>query len=140
MCVSRHRLTPRQQEHLREVLVVDEAHISVEAAYRYAQQVCDVFHQDPPAQVRRMAARLIESLPTYPIPEIGRLGRTLRTWKDALDAYFDTGEASNGPTEAINEIMEPGRRAAKGYRNPTNYQLRKLPIAGGLDTSTHAQL
>jgi len=38
-------------------------------------------------------------------------------------AYFDTGGASNGPTEA-----------------PTNYQLRMLLIAGGLDASTHTQL
>ena len=83
---------------------------------------------------------LIEPLPTCPIPEIARLGRTLRKWKDALDAYFDTSGASNGPTEAINGIIELGRRTARGYRNPTNYQLRMLLIAGGLDASTHTQL
>ena len=55
-------------------------------------------------------------------------------------AYFDTGGASNGPTEAINGIIELGRRTARGYRNPTNYKLRMLLIAGGLDTSTHTQL
>ena len=43
-------------------------------------------------------------------------------------------------TEAINGIIELGRRIAKGYCNPTNYQLRMLLIAGGLDTSTHTQL
>jgi len=55
-------------------------------------------------------------------------------------AYFDTAGASNGPTEAINGIIELGRRTARGYRNPTNYQLRMLLIAGGLDASTHTQL
>ena len=69
-----------------------------------------------------------------------RLGSTLRKWKDAFLAYFDTGGASNGPTEAINGIIELGRRTARGYRNPTNYQLRMLLIAGGLDASTHTQL
>ena len=34
---------------------------------------------------------------TVTIPEIARLGRTLRTWKDAHLAYFDTGAASNAP-------------------------------------------
>ena len=29
---------------------------------------------------------------------------------------------------------------ARGYRNPTNYKLRMLLIAGGLDASTHTQL
>ena len=134
------RLTPRQKERLREAFTADEAHISVEVAYLLTQQVRDVFHQDTPAQGRRLAARLIESLPRCPIPEIARLGRTLRKWKDALDAYFDTDGASNGPTEAINGIIELGRRTARGYRNPTNYQLRMLLIAGGLDASTHTQL
>ena len=77
---------------------------------------------------------------TSPPPEIARLGRTLCKWKDAFLAYFDTGGASNGPTEAINGIIELGRRAARGYRNPTNYQLRMLLITGGLDASTHTQL
>ena len=48
--------------------------------------------------------------------------------------------SQNGPTEAINGIIELGRRIARGYRNPTNYQLRMLLIAGGLDASTHTQL
>ena len=134
------KLTPRQQERLREAFTADEAHISVEVAYLLTQQVRDVFHQDTPAQGQRLAARLIESLPACSIPEIARLGRTLRKWKDAFLAYFDTGGASNGPTEAINGIIELGRRTARGYRNPTNYKLRMLLIAGGLDASTHTQL
>ena len=76
--------------------------ISVSKSPTFTGQVREVFHQDTPAHGRRLAARLIESLPACPIPEIARLGRTLRKWKDALDAYFDTGGASNGPTEAIN--------------------------------------
>ena len=134
------RLTPRQKERLREAFVADEAHISVEVAYHCAQQVRDVFHQATPAHGRHLAARLIQRLPACPIPEIARLGRTLRKWKDAFLAYFDTDGASNGPTEAINGIIELGRRTARGYRNPTNYRLRMLLIAGGLDASTHTQL
>ena len=134
---SRDRLTKRQKERLREAFTADEAHISVEVAYLLTQQVREVFHQATPAQGQRLAAHLVERLPACPIPEIARLGRTLRKWKDAFLAYFDTGGASNGPTEAINGIIELGRRTARGYRNPTNYQLRMLLIAGGLDASTH---
>lgn len=94
---SRRRLTPRQKERLREALVADEAHISVEVAYHCAQQVREVFHQATPVQGQRLAARLIERLPTCPIPEIARLGRTPRKWKDAFLAYLDTGGASNAP-------------------------------------------
>ena len=137
---SRHKFTPRQKERLREAFTADEAHISVEVAYHCAPQVRDVFHQDSPAQGRRLAAHLVERLPTCPIPEIARLGRTLRKWKDASLAYFGTDGADNGPAKAINGIIELGRRTARGYRNPTNYQLRTLLIAGGLETSTHTQL
>ena len=114
--------------------------ISVSKSPTFTGQVREVFHQATPTQGRRLAAHLVERLPTCPIPEIARLGRTLRKWKDALDAYFDTAGASNGPTEAINGIIELGRRTARGYRNPTNYQPRMLLIAGGLDASTHTQL
>ena len=137
---SHHKLTPRQQERLREAFMADEAHISVEVAYYCAQQVRDVFHQATPTQGRRLAAHLIERLPTCPIPEIARRGRTLRRWKDAFLAYFDTGGACNGPTEAINGIIELGRQIARGYRNLTNYQLRMLLIAGSLYASIHTQL
>ena len=121
-CAPRTRkLTPRQQERLREAFTADEAHISVEVAYLLTQQVRDVFHQDTPAQGQRLAAHLIESLPACPIPEIARLGRTLRKWKDALDAYFDTGGASNGPTEAINGHYRTGQTHRQ--RLPQPHQL-----------------
>ena len=94
---ARDRLTKRQKERLREAFTADEAHISVEVAYLLTQQVRDVFHQATPAQGQRLAAHLIQRLPACPIPEIARLGRTLRKWKDALDAYFDTDGASNAP-------------------------------------------
>ena len=127
-------------ERLRTAFTGDEAHISVEVAYHCAQQVRDLFHQATPTQGQRLAAHLIERLPACPIPKIARLGRTLRKWKDVFLAYFDTGGAGNEPTEAINGIIELGRHTAKGYRNPTNHQLRMLLIAGGLDAATHTQL
>ena len=71
--------------------------ICVAVAYHCAQHVRDAFHQPTPAHGRRLATRLVERLPTCPIPEIARLGRTLRRWKDAFLAYFDTAGASNAP-------------------------------------------
>ena len=101
----RDRLTKRQQERLREAFTADEAHISVEVAYHCAQQVRDVFHQDTPTQGRRLAAHLIERLPTYPIPEIARLGRPLCKWKDAFLAYFNTGGGSNAPHRSHQQTL-----------------------------------
>jgi len=45
-------------------------------------------------------------------------------------AYFDTGGASNGPTEAVNLLIEKIRRVGHGYRNFANYRLRLLLHCG----------
>ena len=52
---SRHRLTPRQKERLREALVADEAHISVDVAY-----------------LHRASARGLPPSHTHPRPTPGR--------------------------------------------------------------------
>ena len=95
--------------------------ISVSMSPSFTGQVREVFHQAIPAQGQRLAARLIQRLPACPIPEIARLGQTLRKWKDALDAYFDTGGASNGSTEAINGHYRAGQTHRQ--RLPQPHQL-----------------
>jgi transposase len=64
-------------------------------------------------------------------PEVARLGRTLRAWRQQLLAYFATKGVSNGGTEAINLLIEKTRRIAHGFRNYTNYRLRILLVADG---------
>ena len=96
-------------------------HTSVSTSPTFTGQVCEVFHHATPGQGRRLAARLIQRLPACPIPEIARLGQTLRKWKDALDAYFDTGGASNGSTEAINGHYRAGQTHRQ--RLPQPHQL-----------------
>ena len=49
-------------------------------------------------------------------------------------------EPATAQPKPSTDIIELGRRTARGYRNPTNHQLRMLLIAGGLDASTHTQL
>ena len=134
------RLTARQQTRLETAFAAHPDHVAVEVAYMCAQDVRDVFHQPTPAQGRRLAEKLINSLPSCPIPEIARLGKTLRRWRTAFLAYFDTDGASNGGTEAINGLIELGRRIARGFRNFEHYRLRMLLITGGLDASPHTQL
>lgn len=96
-----------------------------------------VFHQKNPAEGRRIAEHVISPSPSCPIPEIARLGRTLKQWREPFLAYFDTAGASNGGTEAINGLIELHRRVVRGFRNRTNYRQRMLLIGGGL---THPHL
>jgi len=125
-------LTDRQRARLAAAIEADPRHDGVFVAWQCAQQLRSIYHQPTPSAGRRIAEKVLASFPGCPIPEIARLGRTLRQWRTQLLAYFTTGGASNGGTEAINGLIELHRRVARGFRNRTNYRLRMLLIGGGL--------
>ncbi len=130
-------LTDRQRARLAAAWAADERHVEVELAWRCAQQVRSAYHQDSHAAGRQVAEKILESFTSCPIPEVARLGRTLKQWRTEFLGYFDTNGASNGGTEAINGLIELHRRVARGFRNRDNYRLRMLLIGGGLDPSPH---
>jgi transposase len=125
-------LTDKQRTRLARPIEADEAHDGVLLAWQCAQQLRSAYQQKNLADGRRIAERVVNSFHTCPIPEIARLGRTLRRWRSAFLAYFTTSRTTNGGTEAVNGIIELHRRLARGYRNRHNYRLRMLPAAGGL--------
>lgn len=110
-------LTQRQQARLDTAFAARLEHVEVELAYRCAQQVRAVYHQTTLTAGRALAQTVIDSLPGCPVPEIARLGRTLKQWASEFLGYFDTNRASNGGTEAINGLIELHRRIARGFRN-----------------------
>jgi len=130
-------LTERQRGRLEAAWIADERHVEVEIAYRCALQVRSAYHQATHADGKKVAETVLASFPSCPIPEVARLGRTLKQWREAFLGYFDTDGASNGGTEAINGLIELHRRIARGFRNRANYRLRMLLIGGGLDASPH---
>ena len=95
------RLTKKQQARLNAAFVADERHVEVEVAYLCSQQLRSVYHQPTQALGRAVAEKVVDSFPTCPIPEVRRLGKTLKQWRTAFLAYFTTDGASNGGTEAI---------------------------------------
>lgn len=131
------KLTDRQRARLDKAIAADERHDEVHIAWQCAQQLRSAYKAKNPAEGRRIAEKVLTSLPTCPIPEIKRLGNTLKQWRQAFLAYFDTGRANNGGTEAMNGLIELHRRVARGFRNRDSYRLRMLLIGGGL---THPHL
>lgn len=126
------RLTDRQRDRLGRAIAADDAHDEVLIAWQAAQQIRTAYRTKNLPEGRRLAERVLASLPSCPIPEIARLGRTLRKWRTAFLAYFTTDRSSNGGTEAVNGLIELARRIARGFRNRDNYRLRMLLVAGGL--------
>jgi hypothetical protein len=78
---------------------------------------------------RRLAATVLTSLPTRPIPEAARSGAPLKQWREAFLGHLDTNWASNDGTEAVNALIELHRRTARGFRNRDNCRLRMLLTA-----------
>ncbi len=66
---------------------------------------------------------------TVEVPEVTRMATTIDTWQDEVLAFFDT-RASNAPTESTNVKIKSIRRAARGFRNCSNYRARILLHAG----------
>jgi transposase len=103
-------------------------------AWQCAQQLRSASQCSNHDQGRRIAEKVLATFPSCPIPEIARLGRTLKQWRQAFLAYFTTGRSSNGGTEAVNGLIELHRRIARGFTNRHNYRLRMLLIGGGLSS------
>jgi transposase len=91
--------------------------------------------------VERLAVDLQdESCP----PEINRLGRTIARWATQITNWHRSG-LSNGPTEAINNLIKRIKRIGFGFRRFRNYRIRALLYAGKpnwalLDTLTPARI
>ncbi len=99
-------------------------------AWQCYQQLRSIYHASAD-QGRKICHKVLDSFPSCPIPEVARLGRTLKAWRQQVLAYFDTHGVSNGGTEAINLIIEKVRRLAHGFRDFEHYRLRILLAGSG---------
>jgi transposase len=61
--------------------------------------------------------------------EVRSLGRTLRHWRDHIVAWHEA-RATNGPTEAMNNLIKRIKRIGFGFRRLRHYRVRALLYAG----------
>jgi transposase len=64
----------------------------------------------------------------YPI-EVNSLGRTLQRWLEQIVAWHKAF-VSNGPTEAVNNLIKRIKRIGFGFRRFASYRIRVLLYAG----------
>ena len=127
------KLTDKQWARLEKAIAArPEDHLQVYLAWSCSQQLRSAYRHTNLLEGRKIAEKVLATFSSCPIPEIARLGRTLKRWSAAFLAYFDTARSNNGGTEAVNGLIELHRRVARGFRNYDNYRLRMLLIGGGL--------
>lgn len=61
--------------------------------------------------------------------EVRRLGRSTARWRDQIIAWHRL-HVSNGPIEAVNNLVKRVKRVAFGMRNSAHYRMRSLLCAG----------
>ena len=132
-------LTEKQQAKIIHCLEAGDPNGEVNLAWQCYQQLRSIYHAGPDQGRticqkilgRTICQKILDSFPSCPIPEVARLGKTLKAWRQQVLAYFDTTGVSNGGTEAINLIVEKVRRLAHGFRDFEHYRLRILLAASG---------
>ena len=116
----------RQRQRLDAALDAGDPTGQVTAAWLVAQHLMAAYATPDRTAGRAAAEHAITLALTCPVPEITRLGRTLRGWRTEYLARFDQPDVSNGPTECLNLKVKNTKRVARGYRSFRNYRLRLL--------------
>ena len=99
-------------------------------AYRVKGRLREFYRTTGPAQARLLLEELVHHcLKKAMSPEVQRLGRTLQRWSDKI-CNFHIARLSNGPTEALNNLIKRIKRVGFGFRNFDNYRARALLYAG----------
>jgi transposase len=124
------KLDEKAAARLASLLELGDPEAEVAIAYRVKERVRDFYRTLDATEARAMLEELMDHClrPSMP-PEIQKLGRTIRQWFDKI-CNFHVARVSNGPTEAINNLIKRIKRVGFGFRNFQNYRIRALLYAG----------
>jgi transposase len=130
LLMGEERLDDKAAERLLSLLELGDPNAEVAIAYRVKERLRDFYREPDLGEARRILQDLKGHCinPAMP-PEIQRLGRTIGTWFDKICNYH-VARMSNGPTEALNNLIKRIKRVGFGFRNFENYRIRALLYAG----------
>lgn len=124
------KLDERAASRLASLLALGDPDAEVAIAYRVKERLRDFYRTFDVDEARTMLEELKDHcLRRNMPPEIQKLGRTIKTWFEKI-CNFHLARVSNGPTEAINNLIKRIKRVGFGFRNFENYRIRALLYAG----------
>ncbi|MDP4013021.1 MAG: transposase, partial [Candidatus Nanopelagicales bacterium] len=124
------RLSESGTSKLLGLLAAGDPDGDVATAWRAKEAVRDIYTHTNATLAMEWTERLATELtrPDQPI-EVRSLGRTLKRWKHQIVAWHQA-HVTNGPTEAVNNLIKRVKRAAFGFTSFRNYRIRSLLYAG----------
>lgn len=124
------RLDDRGRTKLLGLLDAGDPKGEVRTAWHTKETVRGIYNIDDPDTAAEFVTRLGHDLQDDDCPpEINKLGRTIVRWRHQISAWHQA-RVSNGPTEAINNLIKRVKRVAFGFRRFRNYRIRALLYAG----------
>jgi transposase len=130
LLMGEEKLDDEATARLASLLELGDPGAEVAIAYRIKERLRDFYATRDPDEARALLDELKDHcLKRAMPPEIQKLGRTIRHWFDKL-CNFHLARVSNGPTEALNNLIKRTKRIAFGFRNFENYRIRALLYAG----------
>jgi transposase len=124
------RLEEDGREKLLGLLRAGDPHGEVTTAWHAKEAVRELYTHTDPTLALAFVERLADDMCDTDNPiEVRSLGRTLRRWKQQIAAWHRS-HVSNGPTEAVNNLIKRVKRAAFGFTSFRNYRIRSLLYAG----------
>ena len=123
-------LSDKAAARLASLLTLGDPGAEVAIGYRAKERLREFYRTREPAKARAMLEELIEHCRRRAMPpELQKLGRTLRQWFDKICNHH-LARISNGPTEALNNLIKRIKRIGYRFRNFANYRIRVLLYAG----------
>jgi transposase len=130
LLMGEEKLDDKATARLTSLLELGDPNAEVAIAYRIKERFRDFYRERDPDTARQLLEELKGHCQKRAMPpEIQKLGRTIETWFDKLCNYH-LARMSNGPTEALNNLIKRIKRIGFGFRNFENYRIRALLYAG----------
>lgn len=130
LTMAAERLTINGRERLMGLLRAGDPRSEVWFAWNAKEVVRQLYdHTDPLLAVEWVDEIIGDFADREMPPEVRRLGRTIARWRDQIVAWHRS-HVTNGPTEAINNLIKRVKRIAFGMRNFRHYRIRSLLYAG----------
>ena len=130
LVMARERLTVEGHERLVGLLKAGDPKQEVWFAWNAKEVVRQTYDHTDAELAKVWVAEIVRDFTDESMPvEVRRLGRTIGKWADQIVAWH-RAHVSNGPTEAINNLIKRVKRTAFGFHRFDHYRTRALLYAG----------
>ena len=145
LVMARERLTVDGHDKLLGLLAAGDPQREVWFAWNAKEVVRQIYDHTDEQLAAAWVDEIVRDFADGEMPlEVRRLGRTIAKWRHQIVAWHRS-HVSNGPTEAVNNLVKRVKRVAFGFRRFDHYRIRALLYAGGpnwtlLDHSPPAEI